>query len=393
MIRERTFLRIQKFIFALCILLSLFFIFVFIPLLDRNKRLEAEVQESYRDLMELNHNSPYLVGVDASSVETNLVEIKPRINLLRQAYLRQIKLLRLPKEIQKRVHDPFQTFEFILARNELSSDLDAKAKEKKVSLDPSVLTGLPEYHYGMPDPQLLWTRLQACDRVLNSLIDAGPTLIQSFSLQPDKEYYRLPDEAAIAQSQDKTPASNKGPNSSSQTATTNQPPQEVLFWEIPVHVRFVGSMESVLSFLRDFDGSIPLSLEKEMEAEVGGKAIITNNPPASAPAPVAQKEAIAKDTSLPLEGLAAAAEGPQQPSGNNEGEAVPEVQAKPPVENPPGKDAAEKPSLENNGENTVFKNSLFLGPFELHISPDNPDHVVLNAIVSSVFSLLPEVKK
>ena len=236
MIRERTFLRIQKFIFALCILLSLFFIFVFIPLLDRNKRLEAEVQKSYRDLMELNHNSPYQVGVDASSVETNLVEIKPRINLLRQAYLRQIKLLRLPKEIQKRVHDPFQTFEFILARNELSSDLDAKAKEKKVSLDPSVLTGLPEYHYGMPDPQLLWTRLQACDRVLNSLIDAGPTLIQSFSLQPDKEYYRLPDEAAIAQSQDKTPASNKGPNSSSQTATTNQSPQEVFFWEISVYV-------------------------------------------------------------------------------------------------------------------------------------------------------------
>jgi hypothetical protein len=88
--------------------------------------------------MELNRNSPYLVGTDASSVETNLVEIKPRINLLRQAYLRQIKLLRLPKEIQKRVHDPFQTFEFILARNDLSSALDAKAKEKKVSLDPSV---------------------------------------------------------------------------------------------------------------------------------------------------------------------------------------------------------------------------------------------------------------
>ena len=199
MIRERTFLRIQKFIFALCVLLSLFFIFVFIPLLDRNKRLDEEVQESYRELMELNYNSPYKVGVDASSVETNLVEIKSKIGLLRKAYLRQIKLLRLPKEIQKRVRDPFQTFEFILARNELSSELDAKAKEKKISLDPLVLTGLPEYHYGMPAPQLLWTRLQACDRILNSLIDASPALIQSFSLQPDKEYYRIPDEPAHAQ--------------------------------------------------------------------------------------------------------------------------------------------------------------------------------------------------
>ena len=34
------------------------FIFVFIPLLDRNKRLDEEVQESYRELMELNYNSP-----------------------------------------------------------------------------------------------------------------------------------------------------------------------------------------------------------------------------------------------------------------------------------------------------------------------------------------------
>jgi len=391
MIRERTFLRIQKFIFALCILLSLFFIFVFVPLLDRNKRLEAEVQESYRDLTELNRNSPYLVGTDASSVETNLVEIKPRINLLRQAYLRQIKLLRLPKEIQKRVHDPFQTFEFILARNELSSALDAKAKEKKVSLDPSVLTGLPEYHYGMPDPQLLWTRLQACDRVLNNLIDVGPTLIQSFSLQTDKEYYRVPDEAAIARNQVKAPAQNRGPNTSTQTATTNQPPQEVLFLEIPVHVRFVGSMESVLSFLRDFDGSIPPSLEKE--TEMSGQPIKTNNPPASVPTPVAQKEVVAKDASLPSEVKTGAAEVVQQPAAKKEGEAVPDVQAKPPSENPPGKDADEKPSLEKNVEETVFKNSLFLGPFELHISPDNPDHVVLDAIVSSVFSLLPEVKK
>ncbi|NCC60481.1 MAG: hypothetical protein EOM12_05995 [Verrucomicrobiae bacterium] len=378
----------------MCILLSLFFIFVFIPLLDRNKRLEAEVQESYKDLMELNRNSPYLVGTNASSVETNLVEIKPRINLLRQAYLRQIKLLRLPKEIQKRVHDPFQTFEFILARNELSSALDAKAKEKKVSLDPSVLTGLPEYHYGMPDPQLLWTRLQACDRVLNSLIDVGPTLIQSFSLQPDKEYYRVPDEAATAQNQVKASAPNRGPNASSQADITNQPPQEVLFLEIPVHVRFVGSMESVLGFLRDFDGSIPPSMEKEMEAEMGGQAIKTNNPPASAPAPVAQKEVVvAKDASLPSEGQTGAAEGVQPPAAKKDGEAGPEVQAKPPVVNPPDKDAAEKTSLEENKEETVFKNSLFLGPFELHISPDNPDHVVLTAIVSSVFSLLPEVKK
>ncbi len=393
MIRERTFLRIQKFIFALCILLSLFFIFVFIPLLDRNKRLEAEVQESYRDLMELNRNSPYVVGIDASSVETNLVEIKPRINLLRQAYLRQIKLLRLPKEIQKRIHDPFQTFEFILARNELSSALDAKAKEKKVTLDTSVLTGLPEYHYGMPDPQLLWTRLQACDRVLNSLIDVGPTLIQSFSLQPDKEYYRVPDEAVIAQNQVKAPAPTRGPNASSQTAATNQPPREVLFLEIPVHVRFVGSMESVLSFLRDFDGSIPSSLEKEMEAEMGGQSIKTNTPLTTAPTPVAQKEIITEDASLPSEGKTVAAEGAQQPAAKKEGEEVSEVQAKSPVENPPDKDAAEKPSLDKNEEKTVFKNTLFLGPFEVHISPDNPDHVVLNTIVSSVFSLLPEVEK
>lgn len=393
MIRERTFLRIQKFIFALCILLSLFFVFVFIPLLDRNKRLKEEVQESYRDLMELNRNSPYHVGTDASSVETNLVEIKPRINLLRQAYLRQIKLLRLPKEIQKRVHDPFQTFEFILARNELSSALDAKAKEKKVSLDPSVLTGLPEYHYGMPDPQLLWTRLQACDRVLNSLIDVGPTLIQSFSLQPDKEYYRVSDKAFIAQNQVKVPAPNRGPNASSQTVATNQPPREVLFLEIPVHVRFVGSMESVLSFLRDFDGSIPPSLEKEMEAEMSGQAIKTKKPPASVPAPVAQKEVVAEDATLPSEGQTAVAEGVQQPAVKEEEEEVSDVQAKPPVENPSDKDAAKKPSSEKNEEETVFKNSLFLGPFELHISPENPDHVVLNAIVSSVFSLLSEVEK
>ncbi|MDI9401979.1 MAG: hypothetical protein ACOX2U_07405 [Limisphaerales bacterium] len=393
MIRERSFLRIQKLIFALCILLTLFFVFVFIPVLDRNKRLEIEVQQSYNDLVALNRNSPYRVGTDATSVETNLVEIRPRINMIRQAYLRQAMMLQLPKGIQTQVHAPFQTFEFILARNELSSNLEAKAQEKNVSLDASVLAGLPEYHYGMPKPQLLWTRLQACDRVLNSLIDVAPALIQSFSLQPDKEYYESSLEAPLPKNQ--TGAAIKSPNGPSQAASTNEPPQEVLFLEVPIHVQFVGNMEAVLSFLRDFGGSIPASMEKEIMQGMLGVKTLDEAPKAEegqeivadATAPIGESNSVIEEAAADGEvEVVAAAEEVEPPS-----EAADE-----PLEEQVPEEVAENAVIEEGSEEQVevegiFKNSLFLGPFELHLSPDNPDHVILNAIVSSIFNLSSEV--
>lgn len=411
MMRERTFLGIQRWLMGLCVVLTLLFLIVFFPLRQRDKQLEQEVYSHFSELVSLNRTSPYQVGLDAQSVRANLEEVKPQIRRIRNLYLNQIKMLELPDSVQKRVKDPFQTFEYILARNELSAALSAKAKEKKVALDPSVLNGLPEYRYGMPDPQSLWIRLHSCERILNSMIDAVPTTIQSFSLLLDREYYHLSNTNGIFVEGSMQHSGDRGMVSRGNTST-NQVKKEVLFIEIPANIKFVGNMESVISFLRDFQGKLPPSMELRTDLSDAVKPVelVEEGAPQAAepasaetqkpeaPQQEATPEAAQGTDKEPAKGVpppenkpaeAAPAKAPDQPAPPPPAAPAP---APTPAETPEAAPAAAPEGAEPAVE-PALKNSLFLGPFELHISPDNPDHVVLNAIVSIVFRLPQEGEK
>ncbi|MBR5604820.1 MAG: hypothetical protein IKW70_00120, partial [Verrucomicrobia bacterium] len=70
-----------------------------------------------------------------------------------------------------------------------------------------------------------------------------------------------------------------------------------------------------------------------------------------------------------------------------------------PADTPDSPESSVQPPAEQISENPgeeipeiPFKNSIFLGPFELYISPANPDFVTLNAIVSCVYRIPEETK-
>lgn len=124
MMSEQTFHKVQRLLEILCLIFTLLIALIFIPLCNNNESLEEKVQQNYTQLMMLNRNTPYEVGLDINTVQTNLNAIKPQIERLRHNYLCQIQMLALPKDVIEHLKHTFQTFEYILTRNELSNQLN-----------------------------------------------------------------------------------------------------------------------------------------------------------------------------------------------------------------------------------------------------------------------------
>jgi len=387
MIREKTYLGLQKLLILLCVGLTLLFLFIFVPLHGHNKNLQNKVESLFNQLVLINKTSTYKIGFDKQTVETNLHEIQPRIRMLRNTYLRQIRMLELPQETLKRYLDPFQAFAFILVRNELSAKLIALAQEKKVALEPSVLNSLPEYDYGMTNSQFLWIKLQTCQRILESAIGASPASIDAFNILEEKTPFSE-DEIST----NHTSIKNSGDRKNIFQNTKDH------FIEIPVSIKFTGSTESVLAFLRDFEGSLPQSMEPQL--------LINNKSQTDTAQDITENESIgtgntetnlvqseeSSDTSK-----VADTEQPTAPEEKTE-EKTPEATPTP-ADTPNSPESSEQPPTEQISENPAeeipeipFKNSIFLGPFELYISPTNPDFVTLNAIVSCVYRIPEETK-
>ena len=390
MIREKTYLGLQNLLLFLCVGLSLLFLFIFVPLHGHNKNLQNKVESLFNQLVLINKTSAYKIGFDKQTVETNLHEIQPRIRMLRNTYLRQIKMLELPQETLKRYLDPFQTFEFILVRNELSAKLSALAQEKKVALDQAVLNSLPEYDYGMTNSQFLWVKLQTCQRILESAISATPASIDAFNVLAEKTPFS---EDAI--STNHTTIKNSGDKKNVSLNTKDH------FIEIPVNIKFTGSTESVLAFLRDFEGSLPQSMEPQL--------MIDNKSQAAAQVATENESGVAENLTENTETNPDQSEESSDTSKvtDTEQPAAPEEKTEEktpenpptPADTPDSPESSVQPPAEQISENPgeeipeiPFKNSIFLGPFELYISPANSDFVTLNAIVSCVYRIPEETK-
>jgi len=387
MIREKTYLGLQKLLILLCVGLTLLFLFIFVPLHGHNKNLQNKVESLFNQLVLINKTSTYKIGFDKQTVETNLHEIQPRIRMLRNTYLRQIKMLELPQETLKRYLDPFQAFAFILVRNELSAKLIALAQEKKVALEPSVLNSLPEYDYGMTNSQFLWIKLQTCQRILESAIGASPASIDAFNILEEKTPF----------SEDEISTNHTSIKDSGDRKNIFQNEKDH-FIEIPVSIKFTGSTESVLAFLRDFEGSLPQSMEPQL--------LIDNKSQADTAQDITENESIG--TGNTETNLVQSEESSntskvidtEHPAASEEKaeEKTPETTPTP-ADTPDSPESSVQPPAEQISENPAqeipeipFKNSIFLGPFELYISPTNPDFVTLNAIVSCVYRIPEETK-
>ena len=296
-------------------------------------------------------------------------------------------MLELPQETLKRYLDPFQAFAFILVRNELSAKLIALAQEKKVALEPSVLNSLPEYDYGMTNSQFLWIKLQTCQRILESAISASPASIDAFNILEEKTPF-----SEDVMSTNHTSIKNSGDRQNISQDTKDH------FIEVPVSIKFTGSTESVLTFLRDFEGSLPQSMEPQLliddKSQADTAQDITENESVgteNTETNLVQSEK-SSDTSKVTDTEQPAA--PEEKAEEKTPEATPTPADTPdsstPTDQPPAEQVSENPADEI--PEIPFKNSIFLGPFELYISPTNPDFVTLNAIVSCVYRIPEETK-
>lgn len=352
MIREQTFQILQRVLIVICILISLLFAVLYIPISKYNQSLEEEVMMNYKRLVSLNNNSSYQIGLDAKTVQFNLEAIQPQLQQIRSTYLEQIEKLHLPSNTLHQYMRPFQAFEYILSRKELCESLNTNAQVHNVALSDEVLSHVPEYNYGMESPQMLWISLHACKRTLEAMIESSPAVISAFDIFPIENHYSTNLIEKLSQT-------NRTAKTTIKTASsTNQIDQLPLFIQIPIHVQFTGTMESVVNFLKNAIGALPKNKENLSTTKSNITTVFSPSQDFIGPLqPLTNTQSLSEPTV-------------SQTSVPNEDTAVSILQK----------------------ESSSERNNLFLGPFVIYIAPDNPDHVVFNAIINSFF-LMPQQKE
>ena len=141
-------------------------------------------------------------------------------------------------------------------------------------------------------------------------------------------------------------------------SSTNQINQLPLFIQIPIHVQFTGTMESVVNFLKNAIGALPKNKENLSTTKSNITTVFSPSQDFIGPLqPLTNTQSLSEPTV-------------SQTSVPNEDTAVSILQK----------------------ESSSERNNLFLGPFVIYIAPDNPDHVVFNAIINSFF-LMPQQKE
>ena len=249
MIRERTFRKIHHILFTLSLLLTLLGIFCLFPLYQYSNNLSVQIQQDKNQLLQLNHTNPYQIGITWENIQTNINNVEPQIKRLRSRYQNLFKTLELPPETYKRVSAPFQTFDYIMARNETIQNLTAQAAQANVALAQNVLNIIPEYRYGITNQHTLWVKMTACQRVIQALIQAKPTTIQDIQLFDTRIY--------------------------DYNTSTNTNSTPIHFYEYPFLIKITAPIQAIDTLLKDFRGIAPAT----NTISITNIITITNFPP------------------------------------------------------------------------------------------------------------------
>lgn len=181
--------------------LAAFYLLVFLPLDHKAKNLDEPLQKAWNRLATSldKSNSPAL---DFSFVTNQFFETRQSLAKLSEATQEASARLELPGALQSRLTSPFQLVEY---QNELSKEmdeLDRRAKQQKVAVDPMVFAGFPEYTAAVEDPALLWAALFFTESVLDTAVrcqvesihslDVGLSLTNAPLSSPASRWAELP---------------------------------------------------------------------------------------------------------------------------------------------------------------------------------------------------------
>lgn len=138
--------------------LAAYYLLVFVPLSRHAENLDEPLEKAWRKLA-LALDQTNATAIDFAHITNQLSETRQALRLLENARQKSVARLEAAAALREEMSAPFQLVEYQNERSKRIDDLARQAAQRHISLEGSVLNGLPEYTVEVQNPALLWAGL------------------------------------------------------------------------------------------------------------------------------------------------------------------------------------------------------------------------------------------
>jgi hypothetical protein len=203
------------------------------PLARQAAALDQPLIELWTELTEASLMAPVPHSDQLPQVDAVLQQVRDSVEGVQRAGSALVARIEPGPELSERIQAPFQLIDFQNERQFVTEQLLRLAQQKKVTLEPGLMAGFPEYMADRPQPALLWAQLSLVRHSLTSAINSGVTSIRAVR-SPEAVFFR------------------------------STPSAQPFLVEVPLEIELLASVPAVARFLE----SIPLR-----SSELAGQAL------------------------------------------------------------------------------------------------------------------------
>ena len=161
--------------------LALYYVLVFVPLTHRVHNVDEPLQRAWNKLANaVDQNNA--TSLDFTSLTNQLQETRQALAVLDSAKQKAAARLESSPGLRAKLVAPFQLVDYQNERSKLIDDLDRKAREQKIALEPAVYIGFPEHTTETQDPAMLWAALSFTEELLDSALRSKVSAIHSLEV-------------------------------------------------------------------------------------------------------------------------------------------------------------------------------------------------------------------
>lgn len=223
------------------VLLGFYYKLWFQPLVRETAAQDNELVTLWNKLVSSNEQVRACAGLSMENHRQRVAELRTALANL-QAVQRLIReRMVICAATKAKMDQSWQLIDFQIERLQDAGALLRLAKEHGVTIEPAALAGLPEYTVDLPEPRLLWPRLDMALQLLTCAIQSKVASIRNLNQLPPSSY---PD------------------------PTRETPALE----EIAMRIELVGSTESITRFLKS------LPCHGNSLTAMGFSGAVTNKP-------------------------------------------------------------------------------------------------------------------
>ncbi|NLH71622.1 MAG: hypothetical protein GX456_01050 [Verrucomicrobia bacterium] len=227
--------------FIATVLLGAYYRLAYQPLVRASAAQDKELVTLWGRLVSSNEQVRACRGLSIENHNERVMELNGALANLDRAQELIKQRIEIGVATRAKMEQPWQLIDFQIERLQQAGALLRIAKENRVTVEAAALAGLPEYSVDLPEPRLLWPRLDMAAQLLTAAIQSKVTSIRNINQL--------------------SPITHPGP-------TRDAPALE----EVAMRIELVGSAESATRFLK----SIPATGDRLVA--LGFTGTVTNKP-------------------------------------------------------------------------------------------------------------------